>query len=175
MNMAYEGMSPSVGQRNFGGFTPVEQLSTPEPPTITSDEEFVMESEDRKASIARGEGYRRTEVPLPTLSGENIYLQNASGEFVPCRRCGTVPCVALRYIFEDEVRLKCTICGKGMKMGLTEVGARENQTFQEGWDRAETNRRRAWREEEAERSESIDKDIGYMREAKPFVVDQFLQ
>lgn len=181
MRKAYDAIPPSG--KPFGSVPSGQQQYVPGY-NPESGEGSIGKDEQRKLEIMRGNGYLRPDVPMPTLSGENIYLMNAAGEYIACRRCNVLPCIALRYIFEDEVRLKCTVCGKGMKMGLTEVGARESQIFVAGWDRAETNRKRLWRDQDAQHAEEIDRDFDQtaqdgnpfynaMRD-KQFVKEQFL-
>lgn len=122
-------------------------------------------AEMRKLNAATGRGLR-VEAPAPTVSGELIYLQNSNGEAMPCRRCNVTPCQGLRWIFEDEIRFKCNTCGKHMKLGYTERGAYENQQNIQGWERADQNRRRAWREQDAERSEQMHRDFDELSQSQ---------
>lgn len=176
---------PASGKA-FGGFSPGAPLSAPDSsfpqggpaPTQLSSEQ------QHKLSIARGDGLRTTP-KLAASSGDTIYLQNINGEFMPCRRCGIRPCSGIRWLFDGEIRFKCNICGKHMKLGYTAETARENQTSLQGWDRAEQNRRRLWREGDAAREEEMQRDFDeisrsnnpYFSATKDtgFVMSQFFQ
>lgn len=125
--------------------------------------------EERKLSIARGEGLH-VGSSVPATSGELIWLQNARGEYVPCRRCGRSPVQGLRWFFDNEIRFKCNMCGRHMKMGYTEAAARENQESLQGWDRAQANRRRLWREQDAESQEKLMQDFDETQQSQnPFL------
>lgn len=93
-------------------------------------------------------------------SGEKITLKNERGEDIPCRRCGVCPSTGQNWIREDGVSIyKCDSCGKKMNLGLTEAAARENKATIEGMDRADTNRQKAWREEDAKANEEMRKKV----------------
>jgi len=95
-----------------------------------------------------------------TQAGERTYFQS-NGQYIPCRnkRCNVNPCPGTMYEFDGEWRFHCDACGKGMVLGRTATGASENQAFVQGWDTAETNRKRMWREYDAMQADQMQRQI----------------
>lgn len=97
-----------------------------------------------------------TDRPI-TQSGEPITLMNIDGEHVPCRRCGCKPATGIAYEFDGARNFKCDTCGKSMRLGLTEEGARENHSIIAGMNKAEENRTRLYRDQDAKKVEDMER------------------
>lgn len=121
--------------------------STGEPPAVVSDEIA------KKLSIARGEGYRRERPTTESASGDHITLRGGNGAPIPCKYCGVNPCRGMNWFFEGQSRFKCDACGKKQSLGVQRDVADRTAAELEGMDRAEANRHRAWREDDARREE----------------------
>lgn len=138
---AKEGFDPATG-------LPLSSSESPLPP------ETVNPAIQRKIDSATGRGFRRDAPPtVASESGEHITLKGPNGVPVGCRYCGVNPCHGTSWIFEGEVRFKCDACGRKQKLGYLEEVSNRVKDELDGYNRADENRRRLWRDEDARREE----------------------
>lgn len=113
----------------------------------------------QKIDVAQGRGLRVNPQAVQATHGEQIMLQFDNGYPMPCKYCTANPCYGIRWLFDDEVRFKCSTCGKSQKLGYTGLYATQNQQNITGWDRAVYNRRALWREQDAQSQEQMRREF----------------
>lgn len=142
--------SSAVPQDKLPDPIPSVSNRAPDPSSAPPTADPVIE---KKLSVARGDGYRREEPKTEHESGDHITLLGPDKAPVPCKYCGVNPCHGINWFFEGQSRFKCDACGRKQRLGVTAEVANATAARLEGMDRAETNRNRLWREDDARREE----------------------
>ncbi len=137
---AKDGFDPATGQ----------PLSSSAPGGAVPE---VSREEQKYLNVAQGRGFRREQPKTEAEAGEPMTLRGSDGVPVACKYCQANPCHGISWVFEGEMRFKCDACGRKQKLGYLADVAQKTSAELEGMKRAETNRRRIWREDDVQREE----------------------
>lgn len=134
---ARDGFDPATGK-------PLISSSESQPHQLSA-------AEQKYLNVHQGAGLRREQPNTEAEAGEPLTLRGPNGVPIECKYCGVNPCHGINWFFEGQSRFKCDACGRKQRLGVTADVANRTREQLDGMGVAEVNRRRLWRDEDAQR------------------------